>query len=757
MIKSNRVVYAETLGTFKRQLKKGDFVKIMEERSQECGVSVNPSQIKAWNDYHRLLPILKDLPDDIIVGFEYQVPVGGRIDFIIFGHDVNNKPNAVQIEVKQWSNENVNTVYSHYAFEVEVDGYANSKLVSHPSEQVSEYQNHLLNYIDAFSSDSIHLSGLVYCYNYKRNHSKTDLISADYKQLIDEYPIYCEEDSSKLNQFLSNLMCKGNGEDVFESVITSKWKPTKRLQDAVANMFDGKPEFSLVGEQLTAFNAILGAIKNTPKDQKVAVIVKGGPGTGKSVIAMRLVSALAKECEFAYYVTRSSSLRKGFKKILKKLDINNKGVNDFIKNTFDFKPNSYDENEVNAIIVDEAHRIEKSSNWYAQGKNQKGRDIYNNTFLSQIMSLLYTARVSVFFVDDLQCIKQTNIGTSIAIREAAENYSKRLEEEINDFTNNEGHEGGIANIKAKIIKRTREKDAAYSRGNTIFAEQKSNKIAELNSQLHDAYTQLELIQRQTTIDKIPVFEIELPDQFRCNGSDNYLDWLNDVINNGCRKKHRLDPSQYEFDVFDTPQALYEKVKSLDDYAKIVRDLKFNSAKELRQYICKVLKFKPKQTARLAAGWCWDWKNELAPNGDLLKEVVIEGSDWNGVPFTKFEMPWETKAKPRGDFKYHYADNAELWANQPEGINQVGCIFSMQGWELDYVGIIIGPDLVYDKENDCLVANKDGGTHDVDLDDVNFDSYVKNIYRVLLTRGKKGCFIFCCDPEVGKYFKRCMNL
>ena len=170
-----------------------------------------------------------------------------------------------------------------------------------------------------------------------------------------------------------------------------------------------------------------------------------------------------------------------------------------------------------------------------------------------------------------------------------------------------------------------------------------------------------------------------------------------------------------------------------------------------------MKFKPKQTARIAAGWCWEWSDkELTPEGDLLKEVTIVGQDWKGNEFPIFQMPWETQVTPKGDFLYKYAKNAEVWANQNEGINQIGCIFSMQGWELDYVGIIIGPDLVFDKQKECLVANRNGGTHSVNGDDKSFDFYIKNIYRVLLTRGKKGCFIFACDPEVGKYFKRCME-
>lgn len=768
MKQTNKAVYAATLKDFLDDVKKGVFIESMKDGSRKFGIPENDSQIKAWNDYgrkerHCLRPLFENLPEDVVVAFEYQVPVGGRIDCMLFGKDKKGKPNAVHIELKQWSNGNVDICYSQYVFEVEVKGYKGNvtRLTPHPSQQVEEYHNHLLNYIEVFSS-SVQLTGIVYCYNYSRRSDNKTLLSSEYDTITNKFPVFCKEDVDILAKRLNLLLEGGCGMDVFNEVNNSKWHPTKRLQDAAARMFDGKAEYNLVGEQLTAFNTILGAIKETPSDKKVAIIVKGGPGTGKSVIAWRLVSALAKEKMFAYYVTRSTSLRNGFKSILKKSHINQHGLAaaDLIKNTFDFKPNSYGENEVDAIVIDEAHRIENSSNWKSQAKqNRHGGN--NNIFLTQIMSLLYTSRVSVFFIDDYQAINNTNLGTAERIKEAAVNYGRRLTDEINSFKNDENKVGGIAYTKKAIEKRNREKIAAEQRGDFILAEKKQQKIEKLTQELQLAEEQLEFVKPQNNIDEITVYEIQLPDQFRCNGSDNYLDWIDDVLYNGGKEK-KLDLDQYEFDVFDSPHDLYAKVRSLDDYACKVEEITDHgnalyTYKQLQHIFNKDMKFKPKQTARIAAGWCWDWSDkELTPEGDLLKEVTIVGQDWKGNEFPIFQMPWETQVTPKGDFLYKYAKNAEVWANQNEGINQIGCIFSMQGWELDYVGIIIGPDLVFDKQKECLVANRNGGTHSVNGDDKSFDFYIKNIYRVLLTRGKKGCFIFACDPEVGKYFKRCME-
>ena len=252
--------------------------------------------------------------------------------------------------------------------------------------------------------------------------------------------------------------------------------------------------------------------------------------------------------------------------------------------------------------------------------------------------------------------------------------------------------------------------------------------------------------------KINIIEIELQDQFRCNGSNNYINWLDQVLY-GDKSQGELidlDTDAYEFGVFDTPQELYAKIRSLDGYAQyadqLQKDLGEGFTYDKLYHETKNKSFT--QSARLAAGYCWKWNDRTLANGDLPHDVTIPEYD--------FSMPWETKARPRGDYAKKYAENADEWCNQHEGVNQIGCIYSLQGWETDYIGVIIGPDLIYDRENDCLRSDNRVKTHSVPKEKSNHDRLVKNIYRVLLSRGKKGCFIFCCNKEVGEFFKRHMN-
>ena len=160
------------------------------------------------------------------------------------------------------------------------------------------------------------------------------------------------------------------------------------------------------------------------------------------------------------------------------------------------------------------------------------------------------------------------------------------------------------------------------------------------------FENIKQVQSHLTTD-IKVVELELKSQFRCNGSDNYLNWLDEVLYNDSANIHTsFDRDEYEFGIYDNPLNLYNKIKSLDNPDAY-----------------------PKQVARIAAGYCWKWSTQLEDNGDLKKDVVIGD----------FSMPWETNnVRARGIFRDLYASSADTWAIEPGGINQVGCIFSIQG-------------------------------------------------------------------------------
>ena len=768
MIQTNKAVYAATLKDFLVDVKKNKFIEAMKEGSRKLGIPENDSQIRAWNDYgskNSLRPLFEKMPDDVVVCFEYQVPVGGRIDCMLFGKDKNGKSNAIHIELKQWSNKNVEICYDGYLFKttVEVAGYRGiPKHSSHPSAQAEEYQVHLENYIVALKENNIELTGLAYCYNYDSKEEPNVLFGESYKELLSRCPLYGKDQKKDLLLVLDNLLAGGKGLPVFDSFINSEVKPTKKLQDAAKNMFDGKfagKEFALVGAQLDAYNEIMGAIQKTDKDnEKTVIVVKGGPGTGKSVIAFQLISGLAKQGGFSniIYSTRSSSLIDGYKEILKGVNYKDGKDNsaiDLIKKNFTIKPQIYGENGIDALIVDEAHRIELSSN------KDEDKEKKVQTHLPQILSMLFCSRVSVFFIDDYQSVKSIEIGTADRIIDNARNYKTYIEAENDKYLHFNGKKKDYwrehsYNDLPMLIKRQKEKvEELYVEGNSEKIRKAQNKLNSLEKELDYGLDWVKTANPQ--IEKVNIKVIELSDQFRCNGSNNYIDWIEHVLFKTERTKDvKLDLEKYEFGVFDTPQDLYAKIRSLDDFAnysdKREKELGDKFSYSLVNREAEGIDFN--QTARLVAGWCWRWKQEATEsNGDLLHEIQI--------PEHNFSMPWETSGrKAMGIYKDKYAPDAKVWIIDRRGVNQVGCIHSSQGWETDYIGVIIASDLKYDAKNDCLYGDEKVRNYDakVKQKQPDFTRITKNIYRVLLTRGKKGCFIFACDPKVRDYFKRCLN-
>jgi hypothetical protein len=148
-----------------------------------------------------------------------------------------------------------------------------------------------------------------------------------------------------------------------------------------------------------------------------------------------------------------------------------------------------------------------------------------------------------------------------------------------------------------------------------------------------------------------------------------------------------------------------------------------------------------QSARLTAGFCWKWSKELGPDGTLIKDVQIGDFQrpWNAPP----DMKGLPKSIPASDY----------WAYDPNGSGQVGCIYTAQGFEFDYVGVIIGKDLVYRFDKNQWIGQPENSFDgQVKKSKANFDQLVKNTYRVLLTRGMKGCYVYFMDEDTEKFFR-----
>ncbi len=222
----------------------------------------------------------------------------------------------------------------------------------------------------------------------------------------------------------------------------------------------------------------------------------------------------------------------------------------------------------------------------------------------------------------------------------------------------------------------------------------------------------EEIIRQANRHAATVVECKLESQFRCNGSDGYLAWLDNVLQVRRTANVTLEGIDYDFRVC-------------------------NDVHELRSLIIEANK--PNNSARMLAGYCWPW---LSKNDPSKMDFQFEG----------LAMQW------------NLTEHGSLWLINPESVNQVGCIHTCQGLELDYVGVIVGRDLVVRNgtvKTDVLQrASQDKTWHgfktmyssDKKAALKRADEIVKNTYRVLMTRGKKGCFVWSIDPETNEWLR-----
>lgn len=551
---------------------------------------------------------------NVQVLIEYELPYSSqRIDVLLFGKDAKKIENVVLLELKQWSNNNI------YEAEAEgnviVDYGAFRKEQAHPSLQVQGYYYHLKDFIKIFGDDHAPtLSGSTYAHNYSK-HGNRVLYADKFSEAIQEFPIFSKEESIELSRYLKERLTGGGGKLLFERFSGSPIGPTKKLLEHTSEMINNQQIFNLIDDQIAAYNAIMHKAKQLTKvKKKSVVIVKGGPGTGKSVIALEVMGELLRKGQRVMHATGSAAFTNTLRKIVGPRARNQfKFFNSFMT----VIPNSFD-----VLICDEAHRIrETSANRYTP-KTQRSD-------LPQIDELLRVAQLHIFFIDEYQIVRPNEIGSVELIKSA----SKR------------------------------------------FGINGSN-----------------------------IVEFELKTQFRCSGSDAYLQWLDHLLEIRQTDIHEFD-TKMQFKIFDSPEVLKQ---AIDEKNK-----------------------ESQNSARIVAGFCWPWSN---PNHD--------GSLVNDVKIGSFEMPWEKK------------NEFWKWATDSSGMDQVGTVYTAQGFEFDYIGVIFGKDLTYDSASKKWIAHPENSKDTmVTRNNTDLTKHLKHVYRVLMSRAHKGVYVYFMDKATEEYFRK----
>ncbi|CAM3762019.1 DUF2075 domain-containing protein [Sphingobacterium prati] len=389
---------------------------LREQFLKQFGYNPSHNEAMSWrNSLFRLSYIMErqNLQDQGVM-VEYKLPLSAkRIDVVIYGRDEQQYKQAVIVELKQWEKCEFTDYDSDYVLTWVGGGH---RSVLHPSIQVGNYLYYLKENNSAFyqEKDPIQVSACSYLHNYNISNDTT-LQDQRFEEAVKRFPMYGSEDSSQLSAFIYSRVGAGEGMSILQEVEQSKLRPSKKLLKQVSGVIKqklkgelqlfgqvkAKGDYILLDEQLIVYDTVMSLAKKAKDNQKYAVIVKGGAGTGKSVVGLQLLADLTASNINAHYATGSKSFTETLRKIL------GKEANSLLKYFMSY--GDAEPNGIDVLLMDEAHRIRERTGYP-----------FKSTGRLQIEDLLCAARISVFFVDDYQAVRRGEIGQSIFIRQQAE-------------------------------------------------------------------------------------------------------------------------------------------------------------------------------------------------------------------------------------------------------------------------------------------------------------------------------------------------
>ncbi|HMS79800.1 MAG TPA: gas vesicle protein GvpD [Burkholderiaceae bacterium] len=359
---------------------------IFDAMKQRSGRAVGAAEVRSWRE--SLLCMAKVLNDDAIpadagVAIEYSIPqTSKRIDFILSGRDEQGAERIVIVELKQWAE----------ARRTDKDGIVVTRFaggeqeVSHPSYQAWSYAALLEDFNDAVHGGGIRPKPCAYLHNYEPDGVIDD---AFYARYVERAPLFLRGDAErdKLRAFIRRWVRTGDRGETIWRIEGGRIRPSKMLADSLVQMLDGKEEFFLIDDQKLVFETALAAARNAESGRKQVLIVEGGPGTGKTVLAINLLATLTQAGLVCRYVSKNAAPRAVYEaKLTGQMTatrIRNlfSGSGAFMK----AEPDSWD-----VLIVDEAHRLNEKSG------------LYRNLGDHQAKEIITAAKCVVFFVDDDQ-------------------------------------------------------------------------------------------------------------------------------------------------------------------------------------------------------------------------------------------------------------------------------------------------------------------------------------------------------------------
>ena len=616
------IVYNGNKRLFVEDVRDGVIADKIQEMLRQKGLS--GGQEREFESWHNSMQFMRnivddsDIADDVQIAIEYNIPqTSKRVDFIIVGSDEQKNDHIVIIELKQWTKAEIVDDQMHYCVRTYVAN--DNRIVCHPSYQAYSYSRFLINYSQLIQADNIDLVPCAYLHNFKREF-RSALASDIYKEWFTAAPFFIRDETKEFSAFVKKFIQKKSSRgDLLYLIENGRIRPTKSLQDALTSMVNGVPEFTLLDEQAVCFDMCLRTMEQCLVDNKKrTIVIQGGPGTGKSVLAVNLLMNMINKSLNAAYVTKNSAPRQAFLALLAGNQAHNLANIEYLfRSPFGLSKcaiGTYD-----CLIVDEAHRLVKKMYGDWTGENQ-------------VKECINAAKLTIFLLDEDQAVTQSDIGS----------------------------------------------------------------VAEIDQWCHTLGSRM-IINQDT----------RLVSQFRCNGSDAYIQFIDGILQrNEENVTIDLPELNYDFRVFDTAVEMREALREKNAI---------------------------NNKARMVAGYCYDW-NVKNHRGNI--DISLPDG---------FQAKWNLA-------------NDRIWAINPNSFEEVGCIHTAQGLEFDYVGVLIGKDLYYDRTTGRVLTNKlaiskdDRSSGIRSASDPDARCLILNTYKTLLTRGQKGCYVYCEDNALREYFK-----
>ena len=410
------LVYENTKAGFLDDALEAQLVPKIKQGYQSQGLGMgSPGEVRSWkNSLQYMHSVLSgsSVPSDAGVAIEFKIPLTSkRIDFLVSGYDATDNANVVIIELKQWEGDSTERVEAR-------DGIVKTALggglreTPHPSYQAASYAQLLSDFNTTIREKPITLHPLAYLHNFEAKHRET-LDNDLYRPYIEQAPLYIRGDAKKLRAFLESRIDVGDDRENLYEMNEGKIRPAKSLQNSLLEMLEEQDEFTLIDSQKVVFETAVELAKRCRRDgQKRTLIVDGGPGTGKTVVAINILAELIQNDMVAQYVSKNRAPREVYKeklrgdKLVKEIEHLFTGAGSFVETETDTLP---------ALIADEAHRLNEESTFFGRGENQ-------------IMEIINAAKFSVFFIDESQRVHIDDIGSKDEIRKHATELGADIEE-----------------------------------------------------------------------------------------------------------------------------------------------------------------------------------------------------------------------------------------------------------------------------------------------------------------------------------------